>query len=139
MTGTLRYRTDISEDIVTEDRDERAARLLLRALDSLAERDRALVLRTLLRRHVLSPGLGGSSGGGEPLGPGAEVTLGAPDVRQMEQPLLVRLPSDLHRRLRGWSGSHGFSMAGVVRGLVERFLDEQEGTPGGTGGSPSRR
>jgi hypothetical protein len=39
--------------------------------------------------------------------------------------LPVRLPPDLHERLRRWSNEHGFSMAAVVRGLVERFLDEQ--------------
>jgi hypothetical protein len=39
--------------------------------------------------------------------------------------LPVRLPPELHERLRRWSNEHGFSMAAVVRGLVERFLDEQ--------------
>jgi hypothetical protein len=41
--------------------------------------------------------------------------------------LPTRLPPELHERLRRWSIEQRFSMAGVVRGLVERFLDEQEG------------
>jgi hypothetical protein len=41
--------------------------------------------------------------------------------------LPVRLPPELHARLREWCAEHGFSMAGVVRGLVERFLDGQAG------------
>lgn len=40
-------------------------------------------------------------------------------------PVPVRLPADLHSRLREWSAEHGFSMATVVRGLVSRFLEGQ--------------
>lgn len=39
----------------------------------------------------------------------------------------VRLSSELRERLRRWAAEHGFSMAAVVRDLIERFLDEQEG------------
>ena len=46
--------------------------------------------------------------------------------KQMTAPLLVRLPADLHDRLRRWSTTNGFSMAAVARGLIERFLNEQE-------------
>jgi hypothetical protein len=42
-----------------------------------------------------------------------------------QQVVPVRLPADLHARLRTWSTEHGFSMATVVRGLVSRFLDGQ--------------
>jgi hypothetical protein len=38
----------------------------------------------------------------------------------------VRFPERQYERLKAWSESHGFPMAVVVRGLVERFLDEQE-------------
>jgi hypothetical protein len=38
----------------------------------------------------------------------------------------IRLPSDRHAELRAWCAEHEFTMAAVVRGLVERFL-EQEG------------
>jgi hypothetical protein len=112
-----------------DDRD-RAARLLLKALGSLSERERDLVVRMLLTGRLASLG-----GGGERRGQSIEapLTLGQPKVgiqmaRQVEQPLLVRLPAGLHARFRRWATAHGFSMAGVVRGLVERFLDEQEGS-----------
>lgn len=42
-----------------------------------------------------------------------------------QQIVPVRLPADLHSRLRLWCAEHGFSMATVVRGLVARFLDSQ--------------
>lgn len=37
----------------------------------------------------------------------------------------VRLPTDSHARLRDWCSTHGFTMAAVIRVLVERFLDDQ--------------
>jgi hypothetical protein len=41
------------------------------------------------------------------------------------QVVTIRLPSTRHAALRDWCAEHGFSMAAVVRGLVERFLEEQ--------------
>ena len=38
----------------------------------------------------------------------------------------VRFPEPQYDRLKQWCTTHGFPMAAVVRGLVERFLDEQE-------------
>ncbi len=38
---------------------------------------------------------------------------------------LVRLPAPLHREFRAWCKGHGFSMAVVIRGIVERFLAQQ--------------
>jgi hypothetical protein len=114
---------------------DRAARLLLKALDSLTQRDRDLVLRNLLTGRI-----GSVSGRGSSRTHASEASLSFPEAkvgmeitRQVEQPLLVRLPADLHARFRRWATSHGFSMASVVRGLVERFLDDQEGRgrPGG--------
>lgn len=43
-----------------------------------------------------------------------------------QQMVPVRFPEPQYRRLKEWCGRHGFSMAVVVRGLVERFLDDQE-------------
>ena len=43
-----------------------------------------------------------------------------------QQVVPVRFPEAQHQRLRDWCTTHGFSMAVVVRGLVERFLDDQE-------------
>jgi hypothetical protein len=60
--------------------------------------------------------------------PDVTVVSGPPldTVKQMTAPLLVRLPADLHDRFRRWSTTNGFSMAAVARGLIERFLDDQE-------------
>lgn len=41
----------------------------------------------------------------------------------------VRLPTESHAQLRAWCSEHGFTMAAVIRGLVERFLDEQAKRP----------
>jgi hypothetical protein len=41
------------------------------------------------------------------------------------QVVTLRLPATRHAALRAWCADHGFSMAAVVRGLVERFLEEQ--------------
>jgi hypothetical protein len=37
----------------------------------------------------------------------------------------VRLPQSQHAQLREWCAGHGFSMAGTIRGLVERFLETE--------------
>lgn len=50
-------------------------------------------------------------------------------AHQGHQVVPVRLPAELHARLRQWSTEHGFSMATVVRGLVARFLDGQAPAP----------
>ena len=45
--------------------------------------------------------------------------------------LAVRLPSADYERLRDWSREHGFSMAVIIRTLVERFIrDQQRRGPG---------
>lgn len=42
------------------------------------------------------------------------------------QLVTIRLTADRHADLRAWCAEHGFAMAAVVRGLVERFLEQQE-------------
>jgi hypothetical protein len=42
------------------------------------------------------------------------------------QLVTIRLPAEQHERLRTWCAEHNFTMAAVVRGLIERFLDGQE-------------
>jgi hypothetical protein len=63
--------------------------------------------------------------------------LGAPDLLasrdlatglvsgENSQLVTVRLPAAQHERLREWCTEHTFTMAAVVRGLIERFLDGQ--------------
>jgi hypothetical protein len=41
------------------------------------------------------------------------------------QLVTIRLPAERHTQLRTWCAEHGFTMASVVRGLVERFLEQQ--------------
>src|SRR5262249_4419166 len=61
--------------------------------------------------------------------------LGAPELQALggslpagEESQLVtfRLPAERHAELRTWCSDHGFTMAAVVRGLIERFLEEQQ-------------
>jgi hypothetical protein len=42
------------------------------------------------------------------------------------QLVTVRLPAPQHERLRDWCADHNFTQAAVVRGLIERFLDDQD-------------
>lgn len=41
----------------------------------------------------------------------------------------VRFPEQQYKRLKAWCEAHNFPMAVVVRGVVERFLDEQQPAP----------
>jgi hypothetical protein len=102
--------------------------LLLKAIRSLPQHEQDEVMRSIVGRAFA---------GGEvpppiemfpPQGPDVAVAMGpAFDTsKQMTAPLLVRLPADLHDRLRRWSTTNGFSMAAVARGLIERFLNEQD-------------
>ncbi len=43
-----------------------------------------------------------------------------------QQVIPVRLSEDQHRRLKEWCAEHNFHMSVVVRGLIERFLDNWE-------------
>jgi hypothetical protein len=45
------------------------------------------------------------------------------------QAVPVRLPVELHERLRHWCQANEFTMAVVLRGLVARFLDEYGAPP----------
>jgi hypothetical protein len=104
---------------------ERAVRLLLKALGSLPDEERDEVLQHLLLEQTEIPPLS--------LGPmeagvwrSDPATLRGRQFDPVSRMLPVRLPAELQERLRTWSTEHGFSMAAVARGLIERFLDEQE-------------
>jgi hypothetical protein len=115
--------------------DDRVAKLLLKAVRALPPREQDQVLTALFREAVA-----GSAAFARPAaspGPPGVMFLRDPGPLQVGAPMEasgpsamfpVRLPPELHERLRRWSTEKGFSMAGVVRGLVERFLDEQAGT-----------
>jgi DNA-binding CsgD family transcriptional regulator len=65
-------------------------------------------------------------GGGSGAGPRSEMVGAGALGTGAQQMVPVRFPEAQHQRLKTWCTTHGFSMAVVVRGLVERFLDEQE-------------
>ena len=45
------------------------------------------------------------------------------------QLITIRLPADRHAELRQWCTDHGFTMAAVVRGLVDRFIEGHQDPP----------
>ncbi len=112
--------------------------MLLKAIRSLPEREQDTVLGYLLERTLLS--------GGEALDPRAmphrpSMTSVTAAAGAAPPPALVysgtgepgtlrtmpiRFPEPLYQRLKDWCSEHNFPMAVVVRGLVERFLDEQQ-------------
>lgn len=118
--------------------------LLLKALRSLTPEERDRVMAELLDARLESPpapaqvsmGLHPSVLPHALPGPGGHITalreslaLGAAGPWQT---VPVRLPVELHERLRQWCQANDFTMAVVLRGLVARFLDEYE-APATTG------
>ena len=120
------------------------ARLLVRALAQLAPDERDQVYTWLLGSS-LAPDLGPASQLTRRLSWAMKAE--APSARQQEfaqagveivrdlvrtpsgsaqQMVPVRFSAEQHARLRAWCAEHGFSMATVIRGLVDRFLDSQQ-------------
>jgi hypothetical protein len=111
------------------------AELLARALESLTSEERQRVTAWMLARTTAATAAGLGGLGVPPNRELAEIM--GPDPRSLremytgraggrdQQVVPVRLPADLHARLRLWCTRHGFSMATVIRGLVARFLDGQ--------------
>jgi hypothetical protein len=112
-------------------------RLLLKAVRSLPQDEQDAVLTELLSAKVLT---------GRPEKPGqpGQVSLGLdpqwPSLTAMEitqrvraggpwQTVPTRLSVEQYEQLKQWCQANGFTMAVVLRGLVERFLDEQERRP----------
>ena len=116
---------------------DRPVEKLTAALEQMSSEDRSEVIAWLLTR--LPPRTLSAL-------PSPATDLGSHQVRESQLSLLrqsrvsvgelsddlqlvtIRLPVDLHVRLKDWCQAHNFSMATVVRGLVDRFLDEQGGT-----------
>lgn len=121
----------------------KAARLLLEALESLSEEDRSFVME-----HLVASGLMGGRGalaasysfpypvqffGPKRIARGPEVRkeirhwlrMSGAQVPGEQQMVPVRFPKEQYERFKAWCDEHAFSMAVVVRGLVERFLEEQ--------------
>lgn len=76
--------------------------------------------------HALQASAAVRTAGGAPPAPTLPGVTVAGTMGAEQQMVPVRFPEPQYRRLKEWCGRHGFSMAVVVRGLVERFLDDQE-------------
>jgi len=117
--------------------------LLRKALQALDPDERDELLRSLLLGQ-LSGGMSAAAGVVGPVGAprsavnrerlvsllGTEISAStAAGVRLKVLP--VRLPEAEHERLRQFCQASGFSMAVVIRALVERFLDQYAAGAGG--------
>ncbi len=111
--------------------------LLAQALRTLTDEEQGIVLSTLL------------SSAGPRVDPAtyrrvvADRWRGAVPITD-EQPLdkvgfLLRLPPSTHQALKVWADENGHSMNVVVRGLVERFLEDQGRPPGDPVGPEAHR
>jgi hypothetical protein len=111
--------------------------LLLKALRSLSPEEQDKVMSELLSARLDPPPV--------PVAPGfplPHTALPAPGAHLVAlretlaletagpwQTVPVRLPVELHERLKQWCQTNNFTMAVVLRGLAARFLDEF-GSPG---------
>jgi ParG len=125
-----------------------AAGLLVHALDQLPSADRDKVYTWLLGTSLqLQPGLVGPLSGQLTRAMRTDVPASQQqDFAEAEAELVrglfrssgsaaqqmvpVRFSAAQHARLRAWCTEHGFSMATVIRGLVDRFLDGQQAAAG---------
>jgi ParG len=121
-----------------------SARLLVRALATLPDEERDQVYTWLLgtnlpdeasRSSQLRRRVAWAVHAEAPPAQRQQFTdIGAEMVRTLvrgpggsaQQMVPVRFSSQQHARLRAWCAEHGFSMATVIRGLVDRFLDSQQ-------------
>jgi hypothetical protein len=104
--------------------------LVLKALDSLTAEERRRVLSALIEAAAIVPGAATSARAAIPpaLSPQGWFSPGLKSSASASV-LPVRLPTEQLERLRSWCTDHGFSMAVVIRGLVDRFLDDQVQRP----------
>ena len=123
---------------MAQSKRSRVARLMYKAVRSLPEKEQQVVLEYLFESGLGSGGLtpmpieGAERGRkvrvvrdalgteGDPGPTGWRGTLGPG-----HQMIPVRLSEPQHRLLKDWCAENGFPMAAVVRGLVERFLEDQ--------------
>lgn len=108
------------------------AQKLVELLETLPAEDRKQITAWLLG---LARGQTALSFSGTPAALAAEAPAGLQPLLprlasglpagEESQLVTIRLPAERHNQLRTWCSEHGFTMASVVRGLVERFLEEQ--------------
>lgn len=116
------------------------SRLLLKAVDQLPEKDRDVVLTYFVElglgaraSPLIGPLIHRTGQAGAPPGtllvedhPLASFFSGQKPIGPDQVLIPVRLSEAQHGRLKSWCAEHGFPMAVVVRGLIERFLDSRE-------------
>jgi hypothetical protein len=109
--------------------DEVGRAAVVRAVLTLPYDEQAAAVGWLLREvrqpsELLTPGL--SPEVQRMLAGAATLASSAPDLAGADLTMLpVRLPRDQYTALKTWCAANKFSMATVVRGLVERFLIDQ--------------
>ena len=122
----------------------RSGELLLKAIQSLPADEQEEVLVAVLGGQGTTIGAAAARAevGGPPPGlpgapftiplsgeflpePGSRVRASATAGEAALRVLPVRLPAEEYERLRAWSREHDFSMAVIIRTLVERFLAGQ--------------
>jgi hypothetical protein len=114
------------------------ARTLAKVLETASSEDRQVITAWLLDRRAEPPSSVGTAADmrvwfnslrGSPEGLSVfdrvERLRGALAPGGESQLVTFRLPQERHTQLRQWCGDHDFSMASVIRGLVERFLEAQ--------------
>jgi hypothetical protein len=113
------------------------AQRLAELLETLSPKERTEITAWLLGRGRQWPfgslplaRLLPHASGAEAATAGRAVLARTVSIGEDTQLVTIRLPSDRHAELRAWCEDHGFTMAAVVRGLVERFLESQPGTGG---------
>jgi hypothetical protein len=102
--------------------------LLLKAVRGLPQEEQDIVVRQLLDRHA-APGPQSPAGRGPWMQLLPEAGFGVPRIAERGSGSLrvvpVRLSAEQHDALKQWCEKNEFSMAVVIRGLVDRFLASQ--------------
>jgi hypothetical protein len=104
-----------------------ALKTLARLLDTLPADERHEIIALLLDRRSTAPTrtVLGQFVEAPPLSTLRGAFASGLSGGEEHQLVTIRMPSDLHAQLRSWCSEHSFTMAAVIRGLVERFLEGQ--------------
>jgi hypothetical protein len=146
----MAHHADIASGISVGIQMSELMRLLLKAVRSLPQDEQDTVLTELLGARVVG-GRPEPSSGQSPRGDPAWASLASMAVQRVSlgwepgeplsafspqmrgggpwQTVPTRLSVEQHERLKQWCQANGFTMAVVLRGLVERFLEEQARRP----------
>jgi hypothetical protein len=126
MTAPVDKLVELLETLPPATRQEITVWLLGRSVPM--DRSALLATAALRGRNLIGPpDLGQESASHGALGGQLGSALGGSlPVGEESQLVTFRLPAERHSELRAWCTEHGFTMASVVRGLIERFLEEQQ-------------